>query len=159
MKPLSLLFACATLACAQSMIYLGAGPSVHSDVPYGALNVTLGLCTSDATTCAMLNYQARGSAMIPSTLEYRSSAGVRQVVGSAWGPAGHVDLFLLGDAGATIAASATGFSGAGGGGLTAHLTRFPAWSASIAAQAEYSQLNPGWRPQVFVQLGYLFKGR
>jgi hypothetical protein len=159
LRLICLLLAAAAAANAQSMIYLGAGPSIHSDLPYGAANVTLGLCTSDTSTCAMLNYQARGSSLAPSTLEYRSSAGVRQVVGSAWGPAGHVDLFLLGDAGATIAASATGFSGAGGGGLTVHLTRFPAWSASIAAQAEYSQVNPGWRPQVFVQLGYLFKGR
>jgi hypothetical protein len=159
MKTLLLLIAAAGLACAQSMIYLGAGPSLHSVLPYGAFNVTLGLCTSDASTCAMLNYQARGSSWAPSAIEYTSSAGVRQVVGSAAGPAGRVDLFLLGDAGATIVASSAGFSGAGGGGLTLHLNRFPSWSASIAAQAEYSPVNPGWRPQTFFQIGYLFKGR
>jgi hypothetical protein len=159
MKTLCLLLTGATLACAQSMIYLGAGPSMHAYLPYGAANVTVGLCTSDVTTCALLNYQARGYSFLPSTLEYTSTAGVRQVIGSAWSARGHVDLFLLGEAGATITTSSTGFSGAGGGGLTAHLARFPRWSASIAAEAEYSPVNPGWRPQAFVQFGYLFKGR
>ena len=159
MKTLSLLFACATLACAQSMIYLGAGPSIHSDLPYGAMNVSMGLCTSDVSTCAMLNYQARGYSLVPSSRAYTSTAGVRQIIGSASSPAGRVDLFLLGAAGATIATTSTGFTGAGGGGLTVHLARFPSWSASIAAQAEYSQVNPGWLPQVFVEFGYLFKGR
>lgn len=149
----------AALACAQSTIYLGAGPSIHSDLPYGAANVTLGLCNSDASTCALLNYAGRGSVQNPTNLVYSSSAGVRQVVGTAGVNASRVDLFLLGNAGATIASSATGFTGAVGGGLTFHTARFPLWSFSIAAQGEYSPVNPGWRPNIFVQVGYLFHGK
>lgn len=152
------LLAFAGTAAAQTSIYIGAGPSLQSDLPRGAMNVTVGLCNHTGGTCALVNYAARGTIddFKQNTMVYTTSAGVRQVIATAQSGQSSVDLFLLGNAGAALAATATGFSGAAGGGLTFHPGRAPNWSLSFAAQSEYSPVNPGWRPNLFIQAGYTF---
>lgn len=163
LKPLILILVglVAILAPAHAQtFYLGAGPSLHADLPHGAVNATLGLCNADSTTCALLNYSARGTLaeFRQYKLTYSSSAGLRQVIATAHVNNHVIELFLLGNGGAAIAPTATGFSGAAGGGLTYHPAAHPNWAFSGAAQGEYSPVNPGWRPNIFVQAGYVFHG-
>jgi hypothetical protein len=145
---------------AQPNIYLGFGPSLHSDLPHGAVNVTLGIPTGDKTTL-LVNYSARGTIddLKQNQLVYKSSAGVREVMATANAGKGVVEFFLLGDVGGVIAPNATGFAGASGGGLTYHPGRAPNWGISGAIQGEYSPVNPGWRKNVFLQFGYNFRGK
>src|SRR5581483_5557224 len=130
-----LLLACVFAMHAQTF-YVGAGPSMHADLPHGAFNVTVGLCNSDTTTCALLNYSGRGTLndLKQNTLTYSSSAAVRQVMSTVKANGHVVEFFLLGNAGAAIAPTATGFSGAVGGGITYHPAKAPNFGFTGAGQ-------------------------
>jgi hypothetical protein len=152
-------FAFVFVGAAQAQtFYVGGGPSIQSDLPHGAMNATVGIATGDKTML-LLNYSAHGTFtdLKQGALTYQSTAGVRQVMASATIGLSTVEFFLLGDVGAAISASATGFVGAGGGGLTFHPGSHPALSFSGALQGEYSPVNPGGRKNLFIQIGYTFK--
>jgi hypothetical protein len=145
-------------AAAQTSIYIGGGPSYHSEAPRAAFNLTTGICSADTGRCALINYSARAAVRDLKTVVYSTSFGLRQVLARAESPKLLVDLFALGDAGAAVSPEAVGFAGAGGGGLTFHPKSAPNWGISFAAQASYAAAgNGGWKPNLFAQVGYTFR--
>lgn len=137
-------------------IYIGGGLTAS---PYTAGNVTLGICTRDGVTCQITNFEGKGTLEELKTrqLHYTTSVGVRQVMTSVTSEKFKVDLFMVGQGGTAITTTATGFSGAMGGGLTFHPVKSPNWSWTVMAHGNYSNMNPGWQPYIAAQVGYTFR--
>lgn len=156
---LTLLALVATVASAQTSIYIGGGPSVYADAPYAAGNLTIGICTNDVKTCSLTSFEARGSVRKPQELVYSASTGILRVVAEASAPAITARLFVLGQGGANVTTDAVGLAGTLGGGIAFSPQRAPNWSITFAGREVYSPVNPGWRPWAGFQIGYVFRGK
>jgi hypothetical protein len=148
-------------AAQAQTLYVGVGPSLHSDLPHGAMNLTIGTPVATDTTL-LVNYSARGTIddFKRNALVYKTSTGIRRVIARATAGESIFELFGLADVGADIAPTATGFAGASGGGVTYKPGRAPNWALTAALQGDYSKvdpLNPGWRKNFYIQFGYNFK--
>lgn len=142
----------------QTPIYIGFGPSVYSQTePRTAVNLTIGPCTSDAKTCWLTSFEARGSARDLASLVYSTHTGIRQVLASAGNASLKANLFTIGQVGAAVTGSATGGMLGLGGGVSFHFARWPNWSISPVMRAVYSPVNPGWQPWGSIHIGYTFR--
>jgi hypothetical protein len=163
---LALLTTALALAAFGQTLYLGFGPSAHSDSPRIGLNATVGLCDESRANCGLVNYSARfDSAAQYSRGEvvYKTSIAYRRIIATTETSSLRAGVFLLSNAGAVITDSAAAFDGATGGGVSLSPKRYPNWSVSFAAQATYSPVNAilptdsRWKPDLYAQAGYTFR--